>query len=234
MTTPASDLADRPFAALLPVYLVIDESGSMAEAIPSLNHELSALLDSLVSNPLATAGIRLSIIGFSTDARCYLPLTDVSDLPSIPALHTSGSTSFAAVIELLSERLSSDIPNLRSGGYKVRRPVVFFLTDGVPDAGDTWQDALLKLRSEPHCPTIFAYGVGDSDANILQELAAGGGRAFQSQQDLSISLLVAQFVESLFTSIVMSSFTVNRSDRELIISDPDTFHPLDQYGPEAE
>ena len=78
---------------VLPVYVLVDESASMQAAVNALNAQIASMLDRLRLQPMAAAGIRLSVIGFSDVATCYLALADVRDITEIPSFVTRGSRS---------------------------------------------------------------------------------------------------------------------------------------------
>jgi hypothetical protein len=60
-------------------------------------------------------------------------------LAEMPVLQARGSsTSFRAAFDQTGACISADIPALRYQGFLVNRPVVFFLTDGVPDVTEDW------------------------------------------------------------------------------------------------
>ena len=60
----------------LPVYILLDTSGSMrGEPIHSVNVGLQSMLSALRQDPYALESVHLSIITFDVEAREYLPLT---------------------------------------------------------------------------------------------------------------------------------------------------------------
>ena len=65
----------------LPVYLLIDTSGSMqGEPIESVKVGLEAMLSSLRSDPYALETVNISIITFDRDVKQLLPLTPLDNL----------------------------------------------------------------------------------------------------------------------------------------------------------
>ena len=82
----------------LPVYLLIDTSGSMkGEPIEAVNAGLQTLVASLRRDPQALETACLSIITFDKDARVVLPLTPIEEL-QLPVIATpeSGPTMTGA------------------------------------------------------------------------------------------------------------------------------------------
>ncbi|MBL3669684.1 VWA domain-containing protein [Streptomyces sp. M2CJ-2] len=189
---------------LLPFYLVCDESGSMAgdgvdtinSALPDLHHEIS-------TNPSVADKTRFALIGFSTQASVLQQLTDLSELTQLPSLSAGGVTSFGAAFRLLKDTIEKDVAALKAEGHDVYRPVVFFLSDGIP-TDEGWRSALDDLNAFRYAPKIIAFGISDADAATITEVA--NFKAF-IQQDDSITPAVAlrEFASSLTRSIVSSA-----------------------------
>ncbi|MET9472509.1 MULTISPECIES: VWA domain-containing protein [unclassified Streptomyces] len=199
---------------ILPFYMVCDESGSMAgpdgvdtinAALPDLHHEIS-------TNPSVADKTRFALIGFSTQASLLQPLADLSELTQLPSLSAGGVTSFGAAFRLLKDTIDKDVAALKSEGHDVYRPVVFFLSDGIP-TDDDWRTALKELNAFRYAPKIIAFGIGDADAAIISEVA--NFKAFM-QQDQSITPAVAlrEFASSLTRSIVNSATSMDSQGGE--------------------
>lgn len=80
----------------LPVYLLLDTSGSMkGEPIESVKVGLQALLSSLRQDPFALESVNLSVITFDREVKILIPLTPVDSF-QIPNITTpeSGPTHF--------------------------------------------------------------------------------------------------------------------------------------------
>ncbi|MFF8474198.1 VWA domain-containing protein [Streptomyces sp. NPDC015414] len=196
---------------LLPFYLVCDESGSMAGAgVEALNSSLPQLHAEISTNPTVADKTRFCLIAFSTAATVLQPLTDLSELESLPALSAGGVTSYGAAFRLLKETIEQDVTFLKNQGHQVYRPVVFFLSDGIPTDPD-WKTSLRDLNMFPFAPKIIAFGIGDASAEILSEI--GNFKAF-IQKDTSISPAIAlrEFATSLTRSIVTSAASVSSRD----------------------
>lgn len=134
----------EPQGTVLPVYFVADESGSMTQNITELNAGLVTLQDSLQKESFAAAKVRFSVIGFSDTARTYLEPSDLRALPAMPILQARGMTSYASAFNELTTRVNQDVPTLKSQGFAVNRPAVFFL----PMASQTW-----AMTGRPHAQT---------------------------------------------------------------------------------
>ncbi|NUV60420.1 VWA domain-containing protein [Streptomyces sp. CAI-85] len=189
---------------ILPFYMVCDESGSMAgTGVDAINSALPDLHQEISTNPSVADKTRFALIGFSTQASVLQPLADLSELTQLPSLSAGGVTSFGAAFGLLKDTIEKDVAALKADGHDVYRPVVFFLSDGIP-TDDGWRDTLKELNGFRYAPKIIAFGISDADAAIITEVA--NFKAF-IQQDASITPAVAlrEFASSLTRSIVSSA-----------------------------
>lgn len=190
---------------LLPFYMVCDESGSMAgpDGVDTINAALPDLHQEISTNPSVADKTRFALIGFSTQASVLQPLADLSELTQLPSLSAGGVTSFGAAFRLLKDTIEKDVAALKGEGHDVYRPVVFFLSDGIP-TDEGWRTALKELNAFRYAPKIIAFGISDADAATITEVA--NFKAFL-QQDESISPAVAlrEFASSLTRSIVSSA-----------------------------
>ncbi|MFD9373047.1 VWA domain-containing protein [Streptomyces sp. NPDC060020] len=189
---------------LLPFYMVCDESGSMGgDPIDAINNALPELYDEISSNPTVSDKTRFCLIGFSSEARVLQPLADLSELTGLPALQVSGLTHFGHAFETLRLTMEQDVARLKAEGHQVFRPVVFFLSDGIPT--DSWAQEYAALtgpaaRIRPH---IVAFGIGECDRATITQVATF--KAF-IQKDATVSPAAAlrEFATALTKSIVHS------------------------------
>ncbi|MFD5001956.1 VWA domain-containing protein [Streptomyces mutabilis] len=198
---------------LLPFYMVCDESGSMAgggvdainSALPDLHHEIS-------TNPSVADKTRFALIGFSTQASVLQPLADLSELTQLPSLSAGGVTSFGAAFRLLKDTIEKDVTALKADGHDVYRPVVFFLSDGIP-TDEGWRTELKELNAFRYAPKIIAFGISDADAATITEVA--NFKAFLQQNDsISPAVALREFASSLTRSIVSSATSMSAQGGE--------------------
>jgi uncharacterized protein YegL len=196
---------------ILPFYMVCDESGSMSgPGVDAINDALPDLHQEISTNPTVADKTRFALIGFSTTASVLQPLTDLSELTQLPSLSAGGVTCFGAAFSLLRKTIEQDVTALKAEGHEVYRPVVFFLSDGVPtDLG--WQHELAELRDPAkfrYAPKIIAFGITAADAATITEVA--NFKAFL-QEDSSITPADAlrEFASSLTRSIVSSATSMS-------------------------
>ena len=118
----------------LPVYLLIDSSGSMAgEPIHAVNVGIGSLVAGLRRDPYALESVHLSLITFDSAINEIFPLTPLEQVqvPEIK-LPRSGATHMGEALRFVCERASRDVVTStpeRKGDF---RPMLFVLTDGKP------------------------------------------------------------------------------------------------------
>ncbi len=217
-----------PIAKVLPIYFVADESGSMYPHVGELNQGLVSLLDAMQVETMAAAKIRFCIIGFNESVRCYLEPSDLRQLEDMPELTASGNESYRTAFLELRKRIPSDVIKLKSEGYEVHRPAVFFLSDGFPTLPENWQAALADLKSEDFIerPNILAFGIGEADSEIIRQVATAPQYAFVSAQGVETGTAIAEFSKALTRSVVASGQGLVGGAAQLQIEEPKGFVSL--------
>jgi len=144
----------------LPIYLLLDVSGSMSGApIQAVNQGVSLLYNELMNDPSAIETAFIAVITFESQARMVTGLTELTKFKP-PTLSAGGGTSLGAALQLLGTSLDRDLVSNsadRKGDYK---PLIFLLTDGEPT--DNWESAAdaIKNRTKNKVATIIALGCG--------------------------------------------------------------------------
>lgn len=116
----------------LPVYLLLDTSGSMyGEPIEAVKNGVQTLISSLRSDPYALETAYISIITFNSTAQQITPLTELSAFQQ-PAIDASGCTAMGGALSLLAQKVDSEVTKTTADVKGDWRPLVFILTDGEP------------------------------------------------------------------------------------------------------
>ena len=214
-------------AEVLPFYVVCDESASMSgESIAAVKAGIVELFRALNEDPVVDAKARVGIITFNDQASVLMPLTQLFQITQFPGCVASGSTSYAAAFNLLKTQIETDIPRLKSEGFRVHRPMVFFMSDGAPNAED-WQSSLARLTdsSFQFHPNIVSFGVAGAEPSVIKEVSTptsvGEGKkqsfAFLAQDGVNPGDALREIMKFITSSIVGSA----RQDNPTMTIDKD-------------
>lgn len=132
----------------LPVYILLDTSGSMrGEPIASVNVGLQSMLSALRQDPYALESVHLSIITFDLQAQVYLPLMPLEQVQlgqiDVP---NSGATFMGAGLELLVQRVEQDIIKNSPTQKGDWRPLLFLMTDGSPSDVYAYEQMIAEVK----------------------------------------------------------------------------------------
>lgn len=145
----------------LPVYILLDTSGSMrGEPIHSVNVGLQSMLSALRQDPYALESVYLSVITFDIEAKVYLPLTPL-DQVQIPDLDVPnvGATFMGAALELLAQEVQQNVQKSSNDVKGDWRPLLFLMTDGSPSDVYAYQQIVPTIK-QLNFATIVACAAG--------------------------------------------------------------------------
>jgi uncharacterized protein YegL len=131
----------------LPVYFLIDESGSMlGEPIEAVRIGVQTMLSSLRQDPYALETAYISVITFAESARTVVPLTELVSIQA-PEFKASGQTAMGAALKELAQAIDRDVRKSSPEQKGDWKPLVFLLTDGSPtDDLNAGIDALRQVK----------------------------------------------------------------------------------------
>jgi uncharacterized protein YegL len=180
-------------------YIACDESVSMSQngGIEVINQSLPELHAQLVQDPLVVDKSRISIIAFSDSADVILPMTKATDIPDMPGVSEVGGTNYGEAFRVLRETIDRDVDLMKGQGFRVYRPVVFFITDGEPTDAN-WENEYGLLMNSRYAPHIISWGVDGADAATLQRIATPKMKAFLGGADRATA---ARALKQMFGSI---------------------------------
>lgn len=156
----------------LPVYLLIDTSGSMrGEAIASVNVGLNALISCLRKDPQATESACISIITFDREVNNVLPLTEIADV-RLPEISTpeSGPTHLGKALELLCKKYDEEViisTHEKKGDWM---PILFIMTDGKPSDIMLYRQMIDEVKRRKFAAIIACAAGNEAKPEYLKEL----------------------------------------------------------------
>lgn len=121
-------------ARRLPVYVLIDVSGSMiGEPIQSVQVGLEAMLQSLKQDPYALDSVWLSLISYGTEVKVLVPLTELEKfvLPHLE-VKDAAMTNLGEGLETLCQQYDAEIAKSTPDKKGDWRPILIIMTDGKP------------------------------------------------------------------------------------------------------
>ena len=156
----------------LPVYILLDTSGSMrGEPIFAVNTGLRAMLSAFRQDPYALESVWLSIITFDVEAREYLPLTPLEKVTleeiEVPK---SGATFLGAALKLLLAHVDRDVKKSSANTKGDWRPLLFVMTDGSPSDLQAYRDAIPQIKKRNFAAITVCAAGPKAKVEILEEL----------------------------------------------------------------
>ncbi|CAK9885526.1 MAG: hypothetical protein XXXJIFNMEKO3_01926 [Candidatus Erwinia impunctatus] len=152
----------------LPVYLLLDTSGSMhGEPIEAVKNGVQTLLTTLKQDSYTLETAWLSVITFNASAEQTVPLTDLLSF-SVPQLQAGRTTSLGAALSLVSSCIEKEVRKNTADTKGDWRPLVFLMTDGAPT--DDWQKGLAKFKAAK-TGIVVACATGEhADSHVLKAI----------------------------------------------------------------
>ena len=152
----------------LPVYLLLDTSGSMTgEPIEAVKNGVQVMISSLRQNPQAIETAYISIITFDSAAKqvCHLPtwlLFKWWILKQL-ALHVLGEA-----LKLVATCIDNEVAKTTAEQKGDWKPLVFIMTDGIPT--DDWQSGLEEFKKRKTAYTVACAAGSGADSNLLKQI----------------------------------------------------------------
>lgn len=185
----------------LPVYLLLDTSGSMyGEPIEAVKNGVQTLISTLGSDPYALETAYLSIITFNSTAQQITPLTELAAIQQ-PNIDAGGCTVLGGALELLAKKVDSEITKTTAEVKGDWRPLVFLMTDGEPT--DSITKGLEEFKKRKFGMVIACAAGQGANVNTLKQITEN-----VVQLDTADSATIKAFFKWVSASISTSSKSV--------------------------
>lgn len=192
----------------LPVYLLLDTSGSMSgEPIEAVKNGVQVMISSLRQNPQAIETAYISVITFDTVAQQVVPLTDVASFQMVD-LKATGVTALGDALKLVANKIDSEVARTTSEQKGDWKPLVFIMTDGIPT--DDWQSGLIEFKKRKIGFTVACAAGTGADTKVLQQITEN-----VVSLDTADSQSIGKFFQWVTASISVSSTKVEDSGSDV-------------------
>ncbi len=192
----------------LPVYLLLDASGSMSgEPIEAVKNGVQIMISSLRQNPQAIETAFISIITFDSSARQIVPLTDLASFQMVD-IKATGTTALGEALQLVSKCIDTEVAKTTTENKGDWKPLVFIMTDGRPT--DNWQSGLSEFKKRKVAFTVACAAGNGADTSILKAITEN-----VVSLDTADGQSISKFFQWVTASIGVSSTKVEDSGKEL-------------------
>ncbi|SDH17143.1 Uncharacterized conserved protein YegL, contains vWA domain of TerY type [Lentzea fradiae] len=176
---------------VLPCYVVCDVSFSMTGHLDEVNAGLREFRGVVHAERRSAAQVRLCVVAFADRPAVVHPLAPALDEAAPVVARQESGSHFGAVFTFLRGVVERDVESLRAERTGVRRPVLFFVSDGrATDSG--WPVALARLTATASCPEMIAFGLGVVDQRTLDRI--GTSRVFLGRDGVRLGTALASSV----------------------------------------
>ncbi|WP_432709519.1 vWA domain-containing protein [Pedobacter sp.] len=192
----------------LPVYLLLDTSGSMSgEPIEAVKNGVQIMISSLRQNPQAIETAFLSVITFDSSAKQIIPLTDLASFQMVD-IRATGVTALGDALRLVSTKIDTEVAKTTTEQKGDWKPLVFIMTDGIPT--DDWQSGLNEFKKRKVAYTVACAAGSGADTNILKQITEN-----VVSLDTADSASIGKFFQWVTASIGVTSTKVEDSGKEV-------------------
>jgi len=192
----------------LPVYLLLDTSGSMfGEPIEAVRNGVNVLVSTLRQDPYALETAYLSIITFDSTAKQITPLTELASFQP-PVIDANGCTALGEALSLLASCVDKEVTKTTAEVKGDWKPLVFIMTDGVPT--DTLSKGLNEFKKRKFGTVVACAAGAGADTNTLKQITEN-----VVSLDTADSATIKSFFQWVSASISTGSMKVEETGSEV-------------------
>ena len=154
----------------LPVYILLDTSGSMrGEPIHAVDNGMKVLLSTLRQDPHALDTVHLCIITFDLDVKVFQEMTPLDQFPPVNlATPESGPTFLGEALRVVAEKAKAEVRTGGEDGKGDWAPLLFVMTDGKPSDTMVFNEQVDVIRQAGFA-SIVGCGAGpQADLSALK------------------------------------------------------------------
>lgn len=157
----------------LPVYLLLDTSGSMrGEPIEAVKVGVRMLVAALRQDPHALESVYLSILTFDQKATVLCPLTSLESfqMPPLRCLD-AGPTHLGEALAAVCYRVDAEVKHGSTADKGDWRPLLFLMTDGKPSDTAMYREWSPKIREKGFAAIVACTAGTKARTEALREVA---------------------------------------------------------------
>lgn len=193
----------------LPVYLLLDTSGSMSgEPIEAVKTGVQTLVSTLRQDPYALETAYLSVITFDSQAQQLIPLTELPSFQA-PLLKAHGGTQLGEGLALLADRIEQEVQKSTPEQKGDWKPLVFLMTDGSPT--DDWKKGLDRLRTVKTGMVVACAAGHGADTSVLKQITE-----VVVHLDTADASTIKAFFKWVSASVSTGSQKVDQGQKEVV------------------
>ena len=204
----------------LPVYVLLDTSGSMSgEPIQAVRSGIDMLLEALRSDPQALETAWLSFITFDSSATQVVPLTELEQIQA-PSINAGGCTAMGEALSLVADCINREVKKTDmkleiKGDWK---PMVVIMSDGQPN--DDFERGLTAFKAIK-TGTVICYAAGaDADENLLKKISE-----IVVKSDTADANSIQKFFQWVSASIAVTSQKIDQTNKDSSATTADDLPP---------
>lgn len=195
-------------ARRLPVYLLLDTSGSMyGEPIQAVKNGVDVLVSTLRQDPYALETAYLSIITFNSSAQQISPLTELAAFQT-PSIDASGCTALGEALSLLAKKMDQELVKTTTEVKGDWKPLVFIMTDGEPT--DNLNKGLNDFKQKKFGMVVACAAGTGANINTLKQITEN-----VVQLDTADSATIKAFFKWVSASVSTGSQKVEETGSEM-------------------
>jgi hypothetical protein len=138
-------------------------------------------------------------------------------------LTARNGTSYTAVFTLLQEEIEADVARLKADGFVVHRPVVWFISAGLPaDDPVDWHAAFKQLTTCRVYPNVVPCGVDAARPDVMGALihpAAGPKKTalYMTESGSHPVKSIGSIAEVIISSMIQSGYGLGQGHTGVIL-----------------